>query len=59
MSDLSELSGFEDDPPLAPLTSTPPGPDICKLKRCGHLLHRACLIMYMKNNTKVCLCKRV
>ena len=54
MSELSELSGFEDGTELpTPVSSTPPSPDLCKLKRCGHMLHRACLVMYMKNNAKV------
>ncbi len=49
MSQLSEPSGFEDD--VGSLT--PPTTDLYKLKRCGHIFHRACLIMYMKNNDKV------
>jgi hypothetical protein len=50
MSKLSEQSGFEDDDAL----STAPGTlDVYRLRKCGHKLHTPCLVMYLKNSSKV------
>ena len=53
MTSLSEMSGFEEDAGLlsTPSSSTPPVIDVCKLRKCGHMLHKACLIMYMKSSS--------
>ena len=53
MTSLSEMSGFEEDAGLLsiPSSSTCPVIDVCKLRKCGHMLHKACLIMYMKNSS--------
>lgn len=53
MTSLSEMSGFEEDAGLLsiPSSSTCPVIDVYKLRKCGHMLHKACLIMYMKNSS--------
>ena len=59
MCELSEQSGYDEDsadhsrppPPYAPPV------DLCKLRKCGHMLHRACLLMLLKSeSSKVCVC---
>ena len=58
MNELSELSGFEEDAGLASslaasssTTSPPSSHDLYKLRLCGHLLHRPCLIMLVRNSS--------
>jgi deltex-like protein len=50
MNDLSEASGFEEDAGLPPADVSPAAIDLFKLKKCSHMMHRACLIMYSKNS---------
>ena len=44
------MSGFEEDAGLLSIPSSSASPviDVCKLRKCGHMSHKACLIMYMK-----------
>ena len=52
MNELSEMSGFEEDVGISTQQQSESSSlHLCKLKKCGHLLHRACLIMYTKNYT--------
>lgn len=53
MNNLSESSGFEDEDhgSSSPLS-------ICKLRKCGHMLHHPCFVMYIKNSAKVSESKR-
>ena len=55
MCELSEQSGYvEDSPPVVRLPYAPPV-DLCKLRSCGHRMHRPCLLMMMKSESaKVC-----
>jgi hypothetical protein len=47
MSLLSEDSGFGDDDDQGSALN------VCKLRKCGHMLHHPCLVMYIKNSSKV------
>ena len=52
MNQLSEQSGFEDEElhePMPPVPYAPPL-DVYKLKKCEHMMHRACLLMYTKSS---------
>ena len=51
MNQLSELSGFDEES-VMPEAGSPPM-DVYKLLNCEHMMHRACLLMYMKNSSKV------
>ena len=50
MSQLSEDSGFADDDESSSSSSSL---NVCKLRKCGHMLHHPCLIMYIKNSSNV------
>ena len=52
MNQLSELSGFDEEDSVMPEAGAPPV-DVYKLLNCEHMMHRACLLMYMKNSSKV------
>ena len=54
MSQLSEHSGFDEEEP--PLPACAPPADVYKLSNCEHMMHRACLLVYMKNSAKVSQC---
>uniref|UniRef100_A0A1X7TYN7 E3 ubiquitin-protein ligase n=2 Tax=Amphimedon queenslandica TaxID=400682 RepID=A0A1X7TYN7_AMPQE len=56
MNNLNEESGFEDD--STPSPSSTSSCDVCKLRKCGHMLHRSCLITYSKNSTDAKGCLR-
>ena len=53
MNNLNEESGFDDDTTSvsAPSSASSPTCDVCKLRKCGHMLHRLCLITYSKNSS--------
>lgn len=57
MNKLHEPSGFEDDDDDSLANAAPSSAtstlDVYKLRKCGHMLHRSCLTMYIKNSTKV------
>ena len=52
MNQLSELSGFDEEDSVMPQAGASPV-DVYKLLNCEHMMHRACLLMYMKNSSKV------
>ena len=60
MCQLSEKSGYDDEGggggggvEMRPIPYAPPV-DLCKLRNCGHMMHRPCLLMMLKSeSTKV------
>ena len=55
MCELSEQSGYEEGSVAMPTVPYAPPVDLCKLRKCGHMMHRACLLMMLKSETsKVC-----
>ena len=60
MNNLNEDSGFDDDTTSvsAPSSASSPACDVCKLRKCGHMLHRLCLITYSKNSSDAKVRKR-
>ena len=60
MNNLNEESGFDDDTTSvsAPSSASSPACDVCKLRKCGHMLHRLCLITYSKNSSDAKVRKR-
>lgn len=57
MCKLSEESGYDEG--SVAMSSVPYAPpvDLCKLRKCGHMMHRACLLMLLKSeSSKVCVC---
>ena len=62
MNQLSEKSGFEEEEeeergetPL-PLVALAPPLNVYQLSRCEHMMHQACLRMYMKSKDGVSTC---
>ena len=53
MSQLSELSGFEEEERPMPSIPLLPPLDVYQLRKCEHMMHHACLLMYMKNSSNV------
>ena len=60
MNNLNEDSGFDDDTTSVstPSSASSPACDVCKLRKCGHMLHRLCLITYSKNSSDAKVRKR-
>ena len=58
MCELSEMSGYEEGGvAMLPGPSSTQMVDLCKLCKCGHMMHRPCLLMLLKSESaKVCVC---
>ena len=56
MNNLNEESGFDDNTTSVSASSL--ACDVCKLRKCGHMLHRLCLITYSKNSSDAKVRKR-
>jgi deltex-like protein len=55
MCQLSEKSGYDDEGggvgvEMRPIPYAPPV-DLCKLRKCGHMMHRPCLLMMLKSES--------
>ena len=52
MCELSEQSGYSDEgvAVMPPVPYLPPV-DLCKLRKCGHMMHRPCFLMMMKSES--------
>ena len=54
MNQLSEQSGFGEEEHS--ISAGAPPLEVYKLSNCEHMMHRACLLTYMKNSAMVSQC---